>query len=105
MWLNVQSDSKKKCLILTNLWTKSFWGLDRIVTNDSMILGLWGSEYIYKRRTSAIFRVKTKWIDSVKLLIDPDIRNMSHMTMKNNTIQTMIESIQNPQDEDWYDSD
>jgi len=30
---------------------------------------------------------------------------MSHMTMKNNTIQTMIESIQNPQDEDWYDSD
>ena len=40
MWLNVQSDSKKKCLILKNLGTKSFWDLERIIANDSIILGV-----------------------------------------------------------------
>jgi len=61
---------------------------------------------IYKKGEQVqFFCVKTtKWIDSVKLWIDLDIRNMSHITMKNDTIQTMIESIQNPRDKDWYDS-
>jgi len=37
-----QSDSKKKCLILKNVWAKSFWDLERIDANDSMPLELWG---------------------------------------------------------------
>ena len=41
-----QSDSKKKCLILKNVWAMSFWDLERIYANDSMNWVLWGSEYI-----------------------------------------------------------
>jgi len=37
MWLKEQSDSKKKCLILKNLCAMSFWDLERIVANDSII--------------------------------------------------------------------
>ena len=33
-----QSDSKKKCLILENVWAISFWDLERIDANDSIIL-------------------------------------------------------------------
>ena len=31
-----QSDSKKNCLILKNVWAKSFWDLERIDANDSI---------------------------------------------------------------------
>ena len=41
-----QSDSKKKCLILKNVWAMSFWDLERIDANDSIILELWEKEYI-----------------------------------------------------------
>ena len=41
-----QSDSKKKCLILKNVWAMSFWDLERIDANDSMILELWGGDYL-----------------------------------------------------------
>ena len=41
-----QSDSKKKCLILKNVWVMSFWDLQRIDADDSMNWVLWGSEYI-----------------------------------------------------------
>jgi len=41
-----QSDSKKKCLILKNVWAMSFWDIERIDANDSIIWVLWGCEYI-----------------------------------------------------------
>jgi len=31
-----ESDSKKKCLILKNVWAMSFWDLKRIYANDSI---------------------------------------------------------------------
>jgi len=40
MWLNVQSDYKKTCLILKNLWTMRFWDLERIGANDSKKMGV-----------------------------------------------------------------
>jgi len=46
MWLNIQSDSKKKCLILKNAWTMSFWDLKRIDANDPITWELWGGEFI-----------------------------------------------------------
>ena len=41
-----QSDSKKKCLILKNVWAMSFWSLEIIDANDSIILELREKENI-----------------------------------------------------------
>jgi len=40
-----QSDSKKKCLILKNVWAMSFWSQERLDANDSIVLELWEKEY------------------------------------------------------------
>jgi hypothetical protein len=41
-----QSDSKEKCLILKNVWAMSFWDLERIDANDSILLELWWGDYL-----------------------------------------------------------
>ena len=46
MYLKEQSDSKKKCLIFKNLYSMSFWDLERIDANDSMNYELWGEGFI-----------------------------------------------------------
>ena len=113
MWLNVQSDSKKKCLILKNLCAMSFWDLERIVENDSIIWELWGGDYIYRgvdktkfsRKNNMVNRF-TKWVNRFRQQkYKPRIHegwhdsvhkwiNSSEPRMKNDAIQPSVESIQ-----------
>jgi len=46
MYLKEQSDSKKKCLILKNLCSMSFWDQKRVDANDSMNYELWEKGFI-----------------------------------------------------------
>jgi len=41
-----QSDSKKKCLILKNVWAMSFWDLERTDANDSILWEREGEVFI-----------------------------------------------------------
>lgn len=108
MWLNVQGDSKKKCLILKNLWTMSFWDLERIGTNDWIIGVMRRWVYIERsgrckistksnkvnRFTKCVNRFRQQkykpeiyedWYDSVKIWI-----NSSEPRMKKYTIQPFM---------------
>ena len=62
-----QSDSKKKCLILKNVWTMSFWDLERLDVNDSILWVLWGSEYNRKGWQEQDFNQKQHF-ESIQLM-------------------------------------
>jgi len=71
----MQSDSKKKCLILKNVWTMSFWDLERIISNDSMNLELRGEDNIKGEVVRLIFHLKTTVLsDSLNNWIDSDTK-------------------------------
>jgi len=97
----VQSDSKKKCLIMKNLWTMSFLDLERIDANDSILWVLWGSVYIEKGDKCKILAKNnivnrfTKCVNRFRQLKDKQDDNEDWYAS---------ESIQMFPDEDWYDS-
>jgi hypothetical protein len=105
MWLNAQSDSKKKCLILKNLCAMILWDLERIVANDSILWVLWGV-CIYRKGWQVKNFGQKQQSESIHLMCESiqTAKWQARWTMKIDTHQTLFESIQISPDEDWYDS-
>jgi len=86
MWLNVQSDSNKKCLILKNLCYEEVC--------------------IYRKGWQVQNFGQKQYSESIHLMFESikTAKRQARWTVKIDTHQTLFESIQISPYEDWYDS-
>ena len=118
-----QSGSKKKCLILKNVWAVIFWDLERIDANDSNTLGVMRKcVYIEKGGKCKIsvknnkvnrftycmnrFRQLNDKLDEQWSLfrIKHKLNRFKSPQMKIDTIQTLMNRFNQSQSVSWYES-